>query len=91
MTESRFIQASNIKVGTINGIPFNNLFTLHTNQSFDYNIVVEGAVNVKNPMIVNGPVNQINLRNERDNTVMVSLEIFSNNVILINLISFTAF
>lgn len=71
MTESRFIQASNIKVKAINGVAFNNFFTLHTNQTFDYNIVVEGAINVKNPMIVNGHVNQINLRSERDNTVMV--------------------
>ncbi|CAG9800989.1 unnamed protein product [Chironomus riparius] len=72
ITESRFIQASNLKVKAINGVPFNNFFTLHTNQTFDYNIVVEGAVNVTNPMIVNGLVNQINLRTERDNTVMLS-------------------
>lgn len=55
----------------LNGIPFANFFTLHTNQSFDCVVSVAGSVEIKESLLVKNHVNRLNLDFERENTVMV--------------------
>lgn len=52
-----------------------SIFTLKTNQSFNHNIKVEGSVEAREPVIVKGYVNGLQLEQERENTVMVRVEI----------------
>lgn len=53
----------------INGIPFANLFTVNTNQTFD-RLRVQDLI-VQKPLTVHELVNNIKIENERANTVMV--------------------
>ncbi len=61
----------------LNGIPFNEIITLGTNQTIKF-LKVEGVVSVKEPLRVRNfytnslkERNLINLEAERENTVMV--------------------
>lgn len=71
MASSKFIKTSNLKVLKLNGIPFDHILTLHTKQSFNYNVFVNGTVTVKEPLVIKGVVNGLDLKRERNNTVMV--------------------
>lgn len=71
-------RARHLTVGALNGIPFNDILTLKTDQSIDI-LKIEGKVFIKEPLKVNrfhtNGVNKknpiIDLRMERSNTVMV--------------------
>jgi hypothetical protein len=54
----------------LNGFNLNDVFTLHTNQTFTNSIGVE-KLEVKEPLIVHELVNGLNLEHERGNTVVV--------------------
>ncbi|KAG5684167.1 hypothetical protein PVAND_013408 [Polypedilum vanderplanki] len=70
--DSRMINASNIIIRKLNGIYFDHIFTLHTDQSFDYRFYVKDSVQVREPLIVTGKINERNIKIERDNTVMLN-------------------
>lgn len=67
-----FLYAQNFTADSINGLSFDDLFTLHTNQTFNNLVGCLGSVKVKHPLVVRGAVNRLNLDQERENTVMVS-------------------
>lgn len=67
----------NLTVDSLNGILFNDIITMRTNQSFDY-LNVAGIVNVEKPIRVkrfythHGESKvQVDLQSERENSVMV--------------------
>jgi hypothetical protein len=61
----------NFTADSINNLSFEDLFTLHTNQTFNNLVSVLGSIKVKNPLVVRGAVNRLSLEQERENTVMV--------------------
>lgn len=54
----------------LNGHSLADVFTLHTNQTFNNSIGIE-TLEVKEPLIVFELVNGLNLQHERANTLMV--------------------
>lgn len=69
--------AKSLTVGSLNGVPFDDIITLHTNQSFDY-MRVDGVVHVGEPLKVKrvftygiNDKSLFDLALERENSVMV--------------------
>jgi hypothetical protein len=65
------LKVPNLVIKRLNNIPFNHIITLHTNQTFNHEIKVEGTVYVKGHLTLHEKVNGRNLTFERLNTVMV--------------------
>lgn len=70
---SSALRDSNLSADFINGFPLSDLFTLHTKQTFKHGIKINGTVAVKEPLIIHGHVNGLNLQHEFENTVMVRI------------------
>lgn len=69
MADSSLVNAKNLKVLRVNGISFDSFLTLHTNQTINHEINIDETE--AKVFIVNQYVNQMDLKSERENTVMV--------------------
>lgn len=80
--------AQNFTAKSINGLLFDDLFTLHTNQTFNNLVGVVGSVTTNYPLVVKGAVNRMSLEQEFENTVMVSEDFLFKFCISMTILSF---